>query len=490
MSVCTVAVISTASLIKFLLISGGMMAASAAGGAALGKIVQTREDRESLRHNVLKEIAALDGRASRADDEAAVSGLRLRLARTRESVENDSMSDASAQNIFAELDEISLELRRAEIDAKQCRARAESILASLDRYVTAGDLTPDERAGFEKEMSGASRMSASERLSELARVSEKLTALIHDKIAAGGGENPWGRAAYDEIRRDIRDFASRISTLDETEGRRAEAMAQKAGAETKFPDKLEDLRRQVKILWGTVREREASTSFFRDTLNELKNDLSNAGKSFATPEGMKLMQRCDATRGAKYIERADFMNLYEDLARYTAGREKEIADALFAGKVKEALEELGYDILEDIDGASGADTLVPGEVRYLESPYDGYRVMTKIDAGGSLTARLVRIAENDEQTGGSEASDNDASDSEAGAKWCADFDRFLDKMRQEGLPMDVTLRKEPGEAEIITITDAAAQKTRGTRKTRKKRRRASGMNDKSGGALEAGGENR
>jgi chromosome segregation ATPase len=137
-------------------------------------------------------------------------------------------------------------------------------------------LTPDARAEIEREMADVSRMSAGDRLSALSRVSEKLSALNPDKTAAGS-ENPRGRADYDEIRRDIRDFASRISMLDETEGKRAEAIAQKSEAETKFPDKLKDLRRQIKTLWEAVREREASTSFFRDTLGELKNDLSNAG---------------------------------------------------------------------------------------------------------------------------------------------------------------------------------------------------------------------
>jgi hypothetical protein len=472
-----------------------MMAASAAGSAALGKIIQTREDRESLRHNILREIAALEGRASRTEDEAAVLGLRLRLARTRESVERDSMSDDSAQNIFAELDEISLELHRAETDIKLCRAREGVIFSSLERYVTENVLTPDEHVEIRKEMAEASLMNAGDRLSALSRVAEKLSALKGDKIAEAGNrdaraESPRGRADYDEIRRDIRDFASRISTLDETEGKRAEAIAQKSEAETRFHDKLEDLRRQIKTLWGTVREREALTSFFRDTLGELKDDLANAGKSFESPEGMKLMQRCDAMCGAKYIERTDFMNLYEDLARYTAGREKDIADALFAGKVKEALEELGYEILEDVDGASGADadTLAPGEVRYLESPYDGYRVMAKVDAGGTLTTRLVRVVENDEHT-----SDSEVCDRAAGAKWCVDFDRFIEKMRQAGLPMDVTLRKEPGEAEIMTIADkaeTAASEKRRTRKTHKRRRGSSGMKGEAGGTLEAGSENR
>ncbi|MDR1133641.1 MAG: hypothetical protein LBL05_05725 [Synergistaceae bacterium] len=481
MSVVTVAVVSTISIFK-LLVGLGVLGASAAGGAALNKIGENRETRENLRHGVLKEAAALEGRVARADDAPTTLKIKTRLAKIRRSAESAAMSEETAKNFFAELNEISVDIRRAETDIKLCRAREQAIFLSLERYVTAGELTPEERAGIEREMAGASRAEAGERLSALSRVSEKLAALKKDKSAPGAdalAENLPGPAEHDEIRRDIRDFASRISALDETEGRRAEAMARHADAETKFPDKLEDLRGQLKTLWGTVREREASTSFFRDTLSELKEDLSNAGKSFASPEGQKLLQRCDAMRGAKYIGRTEFMSLYEELAKYAAARGNEISDALFAGKVKEALEELGYEIL----GGDGAEALVPGEVRYLESPYDGYRVMTKIDEGGALTARLVRVAES-----GEHARERGAGASDAGTKWCADFDRFLEKMRQAGLPMDVTLRKEPEEAEIMTIADTAESAAGGTRK---KRRRSAGRKGESGaGELKAGGESK
>ena len=53
--------------------------------------------------------------------------------------------------------------------------------------------------------------------------------------------------------------------------------------------------------------------------------------------------------------------------------------------------------------------------------------------------------------------------------------------------MDVTLRKEPGEAEIMTIVDANAAGV--TRKTRKKHRRSSDMRGEAR-ALDAGGESR
>jgi hypothetical protein len=55
--------------------------------------------------------------------------------------------------------------------------------------------------------------------------------------------------------------------------------------------------------------------------------------------------------------------------------------------------------------------------------------------------------------------------------------------------MDVALRKEPGEAEILTVPDTADTAARAKRRTRKKRRRSSGMKGEAG-AREAGGENR
>jgi hypothetical protein len=268
---------------------------------------------------------------------------------------------------------------------------------------------------------------------------------------------------------EIRDWAGRIASLDEEAGKRAaEAMA-RVEAGTAFPEKAEALRGQLKSEWGALRERAASTSFFRDTLADLKRELSRAGDAVSSRGGQPLMSRCDAMLGAKFISRPDFMDLYEDMAKFVAENDEAIADSLFARKVKETLEELGYELAGSAapdGGASGAGDLRPGEARYFDSPYEGYGVMLKAGKK-SLAARLVRS----ENSGG--ALRENLADEEAGRKWCGDFDKFLGMMSDAGIPLDVSARREPGEAPVATAWGVKGNRARG-----KRRRGRGGENEK------------
>ena len=53
---------------------------------------------------------------------------------------------------------------------------------------------------------------------------------------------------------------------------------------------------------------------------------------------------------------------------------------------------------------------------------------------------------------------------EVGKKWCNDLDTFFEKMRHENLPLDVTLRKEPEEVELMTVVDKNMRKRKKKRK--------------------------
>jgi hypothetical protein len=174
----------------------------------------------------------------------------------------------------------------------------------------------------------------------------------------------------------------------------------------------------------------------------------------------------------RFIERDEFMGLYEDIAKFACEREKEIADGYFVRKLEGVLGEMGYDLLtdglqEEGRGDGSGFSMRPGEVRYLESPYDGYRVMIKAGSDGSLTARLVRtVASERERDAAGE--DQRQKDIEAGQKWCRDFDGFLEKMRGLGLPLDVTVRREPEEVPVLAVVD----KSRPVKRRRKSRENA------------------
>jgi hypothetical protein len=182
------------------------------------------------------------------------------------------------------------------------------------------------------------------------------------------------------------------------------------------------------------------------------------------------------------------MTFYEEVSRFVWSRGEEIADAVFAQRVERTLSEMGYDLLpesretgepstegftdSDEDKDENEDILRPEQVRYLESPYEGYRVMLKVDAKGGVTARLVRAVASEEEKN-APAADQEQKDREAGKKWCRDFDDFLEKMMGQDLPLDVSLRQEPEESQVLVVVDARLKadiRRRGQRQEKKRRK--------------------
>jgi hypothetical protein len=192
-----------------------------------------------------------------------------------------------------------------------------------------------------------------------------------------------------------------------------------------------------------------------------------------------LGHRCLTLLGGKFIDREFFMTLYEDVARFVWSRGEEIADAVFAQRVERTLAEMGYDLIP-ASGETGEpstlerkpDILRPEQARYLESPYEGYRVMVKVDAKGGVAARLVRAVateEEREKEQNAPGANQLQKDREMGQKWCRDFDGFLAKMREQDLPLDVTLRREPEESQVLVVVDESLSKGSQERKRRKNR---------------------
>jgi len=248
---------------------------------------------------------------------------------------------------------------------------------------------------------------------------------------------------------EIRDLADRIARMDEVEGEKLRPTLEKLKPDTQFPARLTSLRSQLKTMWGTLRERAASTEFFREKLLSLL-DLLQASKNAApSSKASELESRCKALYGGKFIDRSLFMALYEDVMRLVWERAEEIADQMFVQKVEQTLAEMGYELLYDESDAEAS--LSPGQVRYLETPYDGYRVMVKANEG-TVSTRLVKVSET-EAANETISPEQRQKDVEIGKKWCHDLDVFLERMRGEGLPLDVTLRKEPEEVELITVVD-------------------------------------
>jgi len=426
--------------------------------------------RQAMRANEKKLFDELSHKLERL---SGVGGEREKLQRDLEqlktSFEQEIGGNAGMDRAVEGLNALRLRLKAVELDEEQCRARTDAARTSMSALRSSGVRELDR---FEEKLEEISALPAEKRLFELQRLNEELREMEKSSFAGSAAAdmsaaeerrfisaNKKMSAAESRARvlMEIRDWGDRIAMLDETEGEKLRNALDKLDADTKFPGRLENLREQLKTKWSTLRERAASTAYFRERLLELL-DILREPKSAGSHEAAELERRCNALYGNKFIDRTIFMALYEDVVCFVEEHAEEIADHFFVKKVELTLAEMGYELLTDETGVE--ESLASGQVRYLETPYDGYRVMLKADKG-TLSTRLVRVAETENEA---VAPDQIQKDIEIGKKWCRDFDAFLAKMRDQDLPLDVTLRKEPEEVELMAVVDKNAS-------ARKKKRR-------------------
>ncbi|MDR3332021.1 MAG: hypothetical protein LBT08_05275 [Synergistaceae bacterium] len=449
-----------------------------------------------LRNEVLNFIAHQQARIDRSNDRALWGGSYDELEALKNSLDERMTSNAGIDRITDGINAIKREMQAAEIDGWQCRSRTESV-RGLIRAIRAANAAvyEAELVRLEGELEKICVLPAEARLLELQGVLDQLIEMdrLKDAAASAGSmkleehryvyepdkassraesveaSKPTDGRELFEVIREIRDWAGRIEMLDDEEGDRIEPLIKNLRADTAFPDRLVQLRQQVRRTWGAIRERASLTAFFRDCLADIMKLLEASRDAVSSEGGVELVRRFEAINAEKYIERDDAMRLYEDIAKFILASDMEIADAVFTKKVQSALAEMGYELLSDygegeIQEGETPPAMMPGQVHWLESPYEGYRVMVKIGEKGEFTARLVRAVDEGEDDIHGELQERN--DIEAGKKWCGDLDGFLEYMRETGLPLEAKIRREPEETELMTVKvhDSGGRRKKGSKR--------------------------
>jgi hypothetical protein len=437
--------------------------------------------KEALKQRMFDEIASELGRVGSGG--GTREELREELESLKKSVNQRLDKDAEA-SVVDELNALKRKICAVELDEAQCRSRTESIERLFEALRTVPAYTGELRR-LEGEFERISALPVEERMWELQGILEELREM--EKLAKAAAEADIDNleehryAPHEAERRrivlEIRDFADRVAQLDEIEGEKLRPLLEGLNPDSPFPDRLVRLRERVKTTWGALREKNASTAFFREKLLELLEILQASEDAASSQDGSELIRRCDGACGGKFIDRELFMTLYEDISRFVWSRREEIGDALFAQKVEETLSELGYEMLTDDLPAETEAGSERRAVRVLESPYEGYRVMAKVDSKG-VTARLVRVAADEGEEKNAPAAHQRQKDLETGKKWCRDLDVFLEKMSQQGLPLDVTLRKEPEESELLIVVDKTDKTDKTAPARKKKRKKGEGLKER------------
>ena len=465
------------SLLSAVLVSGFGL------GASILRIWLDKPEGKNLKEKLLDGISLEQGRLDEMESGCRcmaepLSRLRKGLDNLKGSLNAQATDADGAMRAASDLRDLRLAIRGAELDCAQIHSREESIRGLF------GALASVKAPGYERELEHlrvwferSASLAFDERMTELQRIADSLQKMHQLKDLAQGADisgleenkfvpppaceessaNPADGPEIQKTMAEIRDWANRIARMDASEGEKLYPALEKLSAGTLFPDRLAQLLRQLKTTWGDMRGRLASTELFRETLREIAGMAGLSRETASSPEEAELARRYEelCLDGRKYIQRADFMRLYEDIATFACERERKAADDYFISRMESALDEIGYELLpSDAAGKPGGNADIPmrpGEIRYMDSPYEGYRVMIKAGADGDLSARLVRVvAEGEESATGPVQAQKDI---EAGQKWCRDFDSFLARMRELGLPLETTVRIEPGESPLLSVVD-------------------------------------
>jgi len=252
---------------------------------------------------------------------------------------------------------------------------------------------------------------------------------------------------------DIADFGARVAFFDESEARKLRPLMDEAASEKRSDEfRLTAIRQEVKMRYGKLKEQKVLTEVFKEELRDMLPLMKRARGAAAEA----LTVRMEELLTASEVPREGFMPLYEEVKILLFEQLENITDEAVAEKVGSVLSEMGYSLV----GGDG-ESLSAREVKFMESPYEGYQVKVKVDKGGTLTTRLVRVADSEDEAN-STSEYQRQKDIEIGKKWCKDLDAFHEKMRSEGIDFKTKFRKEPEEQPLDVVV--AAKGTRGRKK--------------------------
>ena len=447
MSTVAVVVAAPASFVPILAANGMMALAMAA--SALADISREKASNDIISANVLRQIEDIREKVRDVGDSKLSEKLLFEIDGAVDKLFAAKSDYSRIRAVADTLRDMSTKTKKAEIEKSQRVQRIAAVtrmikeIKAMGPFYSTQDFYRKKLEKIERDLSYMGKVPSEGHMIQMRRMLnelEEIKKIRKDLFSQQKRSAPQAQQknkALEEERYpaifEIRDLVERIIGLDETEGEKLAPILGKLSAYTRYPNSLLTLRRQLKTKLGEINELIASTSYFREALSAMRGELQKASRAIFSDEAAHLAVRCDAICRGRYIERDDFMTLYEDIALFAAENGEQIVGSLMEAHLRDELKKMGYIPAAD----EQPDPSTAERVLRFETPYAGYRVIAEFD-GFSLSASLLRAAGEDGPEG---ACDRDLLDRKAGAKWRGDFEKFLARMKKAGLPLEVTIRR-------------------------------------------------
>lgn len=250
-----------------------------------------------------------------------------------------------------------------------------------------------------------------------------------------------------ELLQDICDFGGRVAFYDEATADDLKPLIAEASNGSEI-SRLKLIRSQIKTTYNKLREQAVLTAMFKRDIRDFLPPMRKAHNTDA------LCLRMEELLTAPVVSRDEYNSVYKEVKAVLVEQLDYIAEAVFAEKISDTLSGLGYTLLDENGNPAN---LTPGQMRMIDTPYEGYRARVKIGQNHAVVTRLVRVVgSEDEKASVSEYQLQQ--DIETGQKWCKDVQNFYDALKEDGISMTVKFSKEPGEEPLDVVVDESVKK--------------------------------
>jgi len=243
------------------------------------------------------------------------------------------------------------------------------------------------------------------------------------------------------LRDEIVHYHDRMKALDADAYGAVQNMVEESREEP-ILQRLEMMRNTIKLHYGSLKEQIAQSRFFRENLEKALRELRTYPESDQiTADIAEILQK-------NVISREAYGRISESIGAFLGLQ----IHRRYAASIRERLALLGYDVIGETDRDGVVGRLVGGEIVMLDTQWHDYKVMLRMSGEGEIATRFVRVVASEEEKARVSTYDRQR-DAEVAKKWCADFDRFVEGLRVDGLPLHIVVRKEPEEEDCLCMVD-------------------------------------
>jgi hypothetical protein len=243
-----------------------------------------------------------------------------------------------------------------------------------------------------------------------------------------------------DLSAECRRFFRRIQDLNASAAARHASLMEEVEAGT-TPRRLGLILDDIKLSYG----RELTLAARANCLRRELRDMLAASEARAQPEDFQarlraLLSAADLTEEDVLAARREFDDLADTRAR------RAVLENI-SGEAGKILKEMGYQVMD-------AEGLTLDRTQYLATPDPDCRIQCYINSrSGRAAFKQVRVVASEAEAEIPPTDYQKALDRKKGEKWCRTFDLMRDRLNEAGYPIEIMLRREPGQGDLPVVAD-------------------------------------